>query len=120
MLNEERTLQHSTFSIQHSSGPSMLLNYEDLSPVKKSVEIEIPADLISNEAKRVTSEFTRHAKLPGFRPGLLAASPVRSRFAKETEAALIARPRSRSIRHAIADKGVEPVGDPQLQHSDSY
>ena len=43
----------------------MLLNYEDLSSVKKSVEVEIPADLISNEAKRVTNEFSRHAKLPG-------------------------------------------------------
>ncbi len=30
----------------------MLLNYEELTPVKKSVEVEIPADLISNEAKR--------------------------------------------------------------------
>ena len=53
---------HSKFQIL------MLLNYEDLSPVKKSVEVEIPADLISNEAKRVTTEFTRQAKLPGFRP----------------------------------------------------
>ena len=34
-----------------------LLNYEDLSSIKKSVEVEIPADRISNEAQRVTTEF---------------------------------------------------------------
>jgi trigger factor len=98
----------------------MLLNYEDLSPVKKSVEVEIPADLISNEAKRVTSEFTRHAKLPGFRPGKVPPSVVRTRFAKEIQDEVMTRLLSRSFRDAIADKGVEPVGDPQLQHIDPY
>jgi trigger factor len=98
----------------------MLLNYEDLTPVKKSVEVEIPADLISNEAKRVTSEFTRHAKLPGFRPGKVPPSVVRTRFAKEIQDEVMTRLLSRSFRDAIADKGVEPVGDPQLQHIDPY
>src|SRR5712692_7030038 len=98
----------------------MLLNYEDLSPVKKSVEVEIPADLISNEAKRVTTEFMRHAKLPGFRPGKVPPSVVRTRFAKEIQDEVMSRLLSRSFRDAIADKGVEPVGDPQLQHIDPY
>ena len=98
----------------------MLLNYEDLSPVKKSVEVEIPADLISNEEKRVTSEFSRHAKLPGFRPGKVPTSVVRTRFAKEIQDEVMSRLLSRSFRDAIADKGVEPVGDPQLQHIDPY
>jgi len=98
----------------------MLLNYEDLTPVKKSVEVEIPADLISNEAKRVTTEFTRQAKLPGFRPGKVPTSVVRTRFAKEIQDEVMSRLLSRSFRDAIADKGVEPVGDPHLQHIDPY
>src|ERR1700737_3362855 len=98
----------------------MLLNYEDLSPVKKSVEVEIPADLISNEAQRVTTEFTRQGKLPGFRPGKVPLSVVRSRFAKEIQEEVMSRLLSRSFRDAIADKGVEPVGDPQLQHIDPF
>ena len=98
----------------------MLLNYEDLTPVKKSVEVEIPADLISNESKRVTNEFTRHAKLPGFRPGKVPVSVVRTRFAKEIQDEVMSRLLSRSFRDAIADKGVEPVGDPQLQHIDPF
>ncbi len=98
----------------------MLLNYEDLSPVKKSVEVEIPADLISSEAKRVTNEFSRHAKLPGFRPGKVPTSVVRTRFAREIQEEVMSRLLSRSFRDAIADRGVEPVGDPQLQHIDPY
>ncbi len=98
----------------------MLLNYEDLSAVKKAVEVEIPADLISNEAKRVTNEFSRHAKLPGFRPGKVPMNVVRTRFAKEIQDEVMSRLLPRSFRDAIADKGVEPVGDPQLQHIDPY
>ena len=98
----------------------MLLNYEDLSPIKKSVEVEIPADLISTEAKRVTSEFSRQAKLPGFRPGKVPLSVVRARFAKEIQDEVMTRLLSRSFRDAIADKGVEPVGDPQLQQIDPF
>src|SRR5713226_8193972 len=98
----------------------MLLNYEDLSPVKKAVEVEIPADLISNEAKRVTNEFTRQANLPGFRPGKVPLSVVRTRFAKEIQDEVMSRLLSRSFREAISEKGVEPVGDPQLQHVDAF
>ena len=98
----------------------MLLNYEDLSSVKKAVEVEIPADLISNEAKRVTNEFSRHTKLPGFRPGKVPTNIVRTRFAKEIQDEVMSRLLPRSFRDAIADKGVEPVGDPQLQHIDPY
>lgn len=98
----------------------MLLNYEDLSPVKKSVEVEIPADVISNEARRVTNEFSRHAKLPGFRPGKVPLGVVRTRFAKEIQDEVMNRLLPRSFHDAIADKGVEPVGDPQLQHIDAY
>ncbi len=98
----------------------MLLNYEDLSPIKKSVEVEIPADLISNESKRVTNEFSRHAKLPGFRPGKVPLSVVRTRFAKEIQDEVMSRLLPRSFRDAIADKGIEPVGDPQLQQIDPF
>jgi trigger factor len=97
-----------------------LLNYQDLSSIKKSVEVEIPADLVSSEAQRVTTEFSRHAKLPGFRPGKIPANVIRSRFAKEIQEEVISRLLPLSFREAIADKGVEPVGDPELERLDPY
>ena len=98
----------------------MLLNYEDLSPVHKSIEVEIPAARINAESERVTNEFSRQAKLPGFRPGKVPISVVRSRFAKEIQEEVINRLLPISFREAIEGKGVEPVGDPQLRHIDSY
>ena len=98
----------------------MLLNYEDLSSVKKSVEVEIPADLLSNEAKRVTTEFGRSAKIPGFRPGKVPPAVVRNRFAKDIQDEVLNRLLARTFRDAVREKGVEPVGEPRLEHIDAY
>jgi len=96
----------------------MLLNYEDVSPVKKIVEVEIPAGLISAESQRVTSEFSRQVKIPGFRPGKVPLGVIRSRFAKEIQEQVMERLLPQTFSEAIADKGLDVVGDPRLQHVD--
>jgi trigger factor len=97
-----------------------VLNFEDLSPVQKSVEVEIPADLISREANKVTSEFGRQATVPGFRPGKVPASVVRTRFAKEIQEEVVQRVLGESFRNIVREKGLEPVGDPHLEHVDPF
>jgi len=98
----------------------MLLNFEDLSTVKKAIEVEIPAARISTESDRVTAEFGRQANLPGFRPGKVPVKVVRSRFAKEIQEEVMSRLLPVSFQEAIAGKGLEPVGDPHLEHLDPF
>lgn len=97
-----------------------VLNFEDVSPVQKTVEVEIPASLLSAEANRVTSEFSRHAKVPGFRPGKIPASVVRNRFAKEIQDEVVTRVLGASFREVVQEKGLEPVGEPVLEHVDAF
>jgi len=97
-----------------------VLNFEDVSPVQKIIEVEIPADLISREANRVTTEFGRQAKVPGFRPGKVPASVVRTRFSKEIQEEVVQRVLGESFRNVVREKGLEPVGDPQLEHLDPF
>lgn len=97
-----------------------VLNFEDLSPVQKTVEVEIPAALLSSEANRVTSEFGRQAKVPGFRPGKVPASVVRNRFAKEINEEVVSRLLGQSFREAMQERGLEPVGEPHLEHVDPF
>ena len=97
-----------------------VLNYEELSPVQKTIEVEIPAALLSREADRVTNEFGRHAKVPGFRPGKIPASVVRTRFAKEIQEEVVSRVLGQSFRDAMKEKGLEPVGEPRLEHLDPF
>ncbi|HEX7706651.1 MAG TPA: trigger factor family protein, partial [Thermoanaerobaculia bacterium] len=97
-----------------------VINYEDLSPVEKLVEVEIPAELISREASRVTNEFGRQAKVPGFRPGKVPASVVRNRFSKEIQEEVVSRVLGQTFRDVMKEKGLEPVGEPRLDHVDPF
>jgi trigger factor len=95
-------------------------NFEDVSPVQKTIEVEIPAELLSREANRVTGEFSRHAKVPGFRPGKIPASVVRNRFSKEIQEEVVTRVLGASFRDVVQEKGLEPVGEPMLEHVDPF
>jgi trigger factor len=97
-----------------------ILNFEDISPIQKLVEVEIPADLITREANKVTSEFGRQASVPGFRPGKIPMSVVRNRFAKEIQDEVVSRVLGQSFREVVEEKGLEPVGEPKLEHLDPF
>ncbi|HYK03388.1 MAG TPA: trigger factor [Thermoanaerobaculia bacterium] len=97
-----------------------VLNFEDVSPVQKTVEVEIPAELLSREANRVTSEFARQAQVPGFRPGKIPASVIRNRFAKEIQEEVVTRVLSSSFREVMEEKGLEAVGEPIVEHVDPF
>lgn len=97
-----------------------VINFEDVSPVQKTLEVEIPAELISREASRVTGEFSRQAKIPGFRPGKVPTNVVRNRFAKEIQEEVVSRLLGQSFRDAVREKGLEAVGEPQLEHVDPF
>src|SRR5438876_8139759 len=98
----------------------MVLNHQDLSPVKESIEVEIPPHLISPESRRVADEFRRQAKTPDLRPGKVPPAVVRTRFAREIQDEVMSRLLPRTFREATADRGVERVVDPQLQHIDAF
>jgi trigger factor len=97
-----------------------VLNFEDVSPVQKTVEVEIPASLLSAEANRVTTEFAREARVPGFRPGKTPASVIRNRFAKEIQEEVVTRVLGASFREVVQEKGLEPVGEPVVEHIDAF
>jgi trigger factor len=97
-----------------------VLNFEDISPVQKMIEVEIPADLLSREANRVTTEFGRQASVPGFRPGKVPTHVVRTRFAKEIQEEVVSRVLGESFRTVVGEKGLEPVGEPHLEHLDAF
>ena len=98
----------------------MLLNFIDLSPVKKQVEIEIPADMIAAEEKRLALEFSREADLPGFRRGKVPVSVIRHRFAKELQKELMDNLISSTFYDVMREKGLQPIGDPRLDHIDTF
>lgn len=52
-------------------------------PCKVTLQASIPPEEVAQEQARVTREFARTSKIPGFRPGKAPVSLVASRLAKE-------------------------------------
>lgn len=97
----------------------MIVDYKDLSSVRKSVSVEVPPEEVRRELDSVTTEFSRQAKLPGFRPGKIPLKVVRSRFQKEIEHETVDRLLPRFFRDVVREKNIQPVGSPTLKHVDA-
>lgn len=94
----------------------MLVEYKELSTIRKSVNVEIPAEAISREVQQVTSEFAKQARIPGFRPGKTPRNVVRTRFLKEIDEEVTSRLLPRFFSEAVGEKGLQAVGNPELKH----
>jgi trigger factor len=93
----------------------MKIEITDLSPVKKSLAVEVDAEEVSKETEAVLRRYTGQVRLPGFRQGKAPADLVRKRFAKEIDDDVRERLISRLWREATSEKGLIPLGDPVLE-----
>ena len=62
---------------------------------------------IDQELNRVTGDFARHARIPGFRPGRAPAAMIRKRYEKEIEKELKQAVVSRAYRDGIKEAKLE-------------
>ena len=92
----------------------MKIEMTDVSPVKKTLAVEIDADEVSKETETVVHRYAGQVRLPGFRQGKAPIEIVRKRFAKEIEEDVRERLISRLWREATSEKGLVPLGDPVL------
>ena len=93
----------------------MKIELADLTPIKKSLSVEIDADEVQAETNAVLRRYASQVRLPGFRQGKAPADLVRKRFAKEIDDDVRERLVSRLWREATKEKGLHPIGDPVLE-----
>jgi len=93
----------------------MKIELTDVSPVKKTMEVEVGAEDVSKETEAVLRRYAGQVRLPGFRQGKAPIALVRKRFAKEIEDDVRERMISRLWQEATREKGLLPLGDPVLE-----
>lgn len=93
----------------------MKIEITDLSPVKKSLAVEVDAEEVSKETEAAVRRYTGQVRLPGFRQGKAPVDLVRKRFAKEIEDDVRERLITRLWREATREKGLIPLGEPVLE-----
>ncbi len=84
----------------------------------RELEIEIPAETVQRETQRVTREFARLARLPGFRPGKAPAELVRRRFWSDIKGEVLHSLIPSSLENAFRERNLSPVANPSIAELD--
>jgi trigger factor len=80
----------------------------------REVEIEVPAEAVAKSFREVTKRYQKLARIPGFRPGKVPESVLRSRFAGAIREEVVEAIVPAHFRETIAQKGLKPVSQPQV------
>jgi trigger factor len=87
----------------------------DVNETRRNLVVEIPTTEVESAIDRVTREYTKSARLPGFRPGKVPPTVVRQRFRAQILHDVAHDLIPRTIDQVLAAKGVEPVDTPDVR-----
>ncbi|HXH06108.1 MAG TPA: trigger factor [Vicinamibacterales bacterium] len=87
----------------------------DITATRKDLVVEIPPDVVQAEIERVTRDYSRAARIPGFRPGKVPPRIVRQRFRDQILHEVAHELIPRAVDEALRERGVEPVDTPDIR-----
>jgi len=93
----------------------MKVQVEEITPVKKSLRIEIPQEVVTNEFELAYSDLKKKAKLPGFRPGKAPLSLLEKKFGPSVEEDIVRKLVPEYYQKAIKEAGLSPVEFPSIE-----
>jgi trigger factor len=94
----------------------MKVQLEEISPIKKTLNIEIEADQIKQEWESVAKAFNKKVKLKGFRPGKIPENVLIKYYGPQIEEEAVSRIVNRTYPEALKETGVIPVAYPELDY----
>ena len=87
----------------------------DVSPTRKEITIEIDTATVRGAYDRVSDQYAKQAKVPGFRPGHAPRAVVRSRFKNEIRAQALQELVPEAVNDAISKHAPNTLGEPEVQ-----
>lgn len=85
---------------------------------RRELDLEIPADEVSKAMDRVTKEFAKVARIPGFRPGKAPMTLIRRRFADDIKGEVLQTLVPERVEKAVTEQKLTPVSQPQVEKLD--
>jgi len=87
----------------------------DVSDTQKNLVVEIPSTVVDAEIDKVARDYSRAARVPGFRPGKVPPKVVRQRFRDQILHDVAHGLIPRAVDEALRERGVEPVDTPDIR-----
>ena len=80
----------------------------------REIEVEVAADEVAKSFRSVLKRYQKLARIPGFRPGKVPESVLRSRFGSSIREDVVEAVLPQHFREAIAKANLRPVSQPQV------
>src|SRR5215510_9966319 len=93
----------------------MKTEFQDVSETQKNLTIEIPSDVVDAEIDRVAKDYSKQARLPGFRPGKVPSNIIKQRFREQIHHDVMHDLIPRAVEEALQERGIEPVTTPDIK-----
>lgn len=93
----------------------MKTEFVDVNETRKNVRVEIPTDVVSAEIDRIARDYSRKARVPGFRPGKAPARVIKQRFKDQILHDVVHDLIPRAMDDALRERGVEPIDTPDIR-----
>jgi trigger factor len=93
----------------------MQITIEDISPVEKRVECELPWADVAPRLEKAYADLRRDARLKGFRPGKVPRAVVERLYKQQVENEVARELVESSLGQAVQEKQLHPVAPPEVQ-----
>jgi len=93
----------------------MKTDFVDINETRKTVRVEIPSDAVDAEINRIAADYSRKARIPGFRPGKAPARVIKQRFKDQILHDVAQDLIPRAVDDALREKGLEAVDTPDVR-----
>jgi trigger factor len=93
----------------------MKTEFVDVNETRKNLVVEIESTVVDAEIDKVSRDYSKAARIPGFRPGKVPAKVVRQRFRDQILHDVAHGLIPRAVDEALRERGVEPVDTPDIK-----
>lgn len=93
----------------------MKTDFTDINDTRKNVRVEISSEIVDAEIERHARDYSRKARIPGFRPGKAPAKVIKQRFKEQILHDVAHDLIPHAIDEALRERGVEPVDTPDVR-----
>ena len=87
----------------------------DVNETRKDLKVEIPTDIVNAGIDRLARDYSRRARVPGFRPGKAPARVIKQRYKSEILHDLAHDLIPRAVDDALRERGMEAIDAPDIR-----
>ena len=93
----------------------MQVSVESIGKLERRMQVQVPAERVSQEIATRLKQLSRTARLNGFRPGKAPLTVIRRQFGQQVHREVIGELLQSSFTEAVTQKQLTPAGNPHIE-----